>query len=273
MSESRVFTIALLLTACGASAAPTQTAERVTADLHDQCPDQEEDLDGFEDGDGCPDLDNDQDGVLDVDDRCPCHAEDMDGWQDEDGCPDPDNDQDHVADACDSCPNDAETYNGYEDEDGCPDQAPVRINGGRIQIIDRVYFRRNRATIPRRSFPLLDALAETMNANPQLKLVEIEGHANDGERRAQRLGERRAQAVVDALVERGVDPVRLRARSYGSTRPIDPSRPEVNRRAEPMIIEAEEPEPREPVTPRTFPPCEAEPVPSICDAASAVPEM
>ena len=36
----------------------------------DRCPDDAEDRDGFEDGDGCPELDNDGDGVPDDADRC-----------------------------------------------------------------------------------------------------------------------------------------------------------------------------------------------------------
>ncbi len=117
----------------------------------DKCPDQPEDLDGFEDQDGCPDLDDDKDGIPDASDRCPREAEDMDGFQDEDGCPDPDNDHDGVPDekdkcpmdaqgpdgkdGCpnldadndgvpnisDKCPNDPEDKDGFEDEDGCPD--------------------------------------------------------------------------------------------------------------------------------------------------------
>ena len=121
-------------------------------DALDRCPEDEEDLDGFEDEDGCPDLDDDGDGVPDEDDKCPkvagvqaergcpskvrdgdgdgiddaadkCpgEAEDKDGFQDMDGCPDPDNDGDGVADAVDKCPSDAEDKDGFEDEDGCPD--------------------------------------------------------------------------------------------------------------------------------------------------------
>lgn len=118
----------------------------------DRCPDDEEDLDGFEDEDGCPDLDDDGDGIPDEDDKCPkvagikaergcpsrvrdsdgdgiddaadqCpnEAEDKDGFQDADGCPDPDNDGDGVPDTADKCPNDAEDKDGFDDEDGCPD--------------------------------------------------------------------------------------------------------------------------------------------------------
>jgi outer membrane protein OmpA-like peptidoglycan-associated protein len=90
-------------------------------DPDDKCPDQPEDVDGFEDHDGCPDLDDDQDGVPDAGDGCPREAEDMDGFQDEDGCPDPDNDGDGVGDLLDKCPTEKEDRDGFEDDDGCPD--------------------------------------------------------------------------------------------------------------------------------------------------------
>jgi len=56
-------------------------------DSVDACPDDPEDVDGFQDADGCPDPDNDQDGVKDTADRCCYLAEDPDQNQDLDGCP------------------------------------------------------------------------------------------------------------------------------------------------------------------------------------------
>ncbi|OQX68023.1 MAG: hypothetical protein B6A08_12525 [Sorangiineae bacterium NIC37A_2] len=90
-------------------------------DDRDACPDDPEDLDGFEDGDGCPDLDNDADGIPDSVDKCPNAAEDLDGFEDKDGCPDPDNDGDGIPDVNDHCPLEPETKNGFDDADGCPD--------------------------------------------------------------------------------------------------------------------------------------------------------
>ncbi len=90
-------------------------------DRVDGCPEQPEDPDEFQDGDGCPDPDNDQDGVADEFDACPLDAEDKDDFEDIDGCPDPDNDQDRVLDADDRCPNEAEDVDEFEDADGCPD--------------------------------------------------------------------------------------------------------------------------------------------------------
>ncbi len=105
---------------------------------YDLCPNDPEDMDGFEDTDGCPDVDNDKDGICDPwvaekgqsekyaavckgSDKCPDVAEDRDGYQDEDGCPDPDNDKDGIPDLKDRCPNDPEDMDGFEDNDGCPD--------------------------------------------------------------------------------------------------------------------------------------------------------
>jgi len=89
----------------------------------DRCPDQPEDRDGFEDGDGCPDPDNDRDGLADLRDRCPGESEDRDGFDDADGCPDPDNDGDGIADTLDTCPTQAEDKDGFQDTDGCGDPA------------------------------------------------------------------------------------------------------------------------------------------------------
>jgi OOP family OmpA-OmpF porin len=90
-------------------------------DADDRCPNEPEDLDGYEDDDGCPERDNDGDGIADERDRCPDAPEDFDNFQDRDGCPDPDNDGDGVPDGYDSCPNDPEDRDGDRDEDGCPD--------------------------------------------------------------------------------------------------------------------------------------------------------
>jgi len=93
-------------------------------DINDGCQNLAEDIDGYKDDDGCPDVDNDGDGILDVDDKCPNIKEDIDGFEDGDGCPEVDNDNDGILDIDDKCRNKAEVFNGYKDEDGCPDEAP-----------------------------------------------------------------------------------------------------------------------------------------------------
>ncbi|UCG51669.1 MAG: OmpA family protein [Candidatus Latescibacterota bacterium] len=107
------------------------------SDKDDQCPDQPEDLDGFEDDDGCPELDNDGDGISDLEDKCPDLAEDADGFEDQDGCPDLDNDQDGIADTEDRCPNEPEDFDGDADTDGCPDLVKDSDNDGIPDDVDR----------------------------------------------------------------------------------------------------------------------------------------
>ena len=211
----------------------------------DNCPDNPEDFDGFEDEDGCPDLDNDQDGIPDNDDLCPNDPEDFDGFEDEDGCPDVDNDSDRILDVDDACPNDPETYNGHEDEDGCPDKGKVIVEDTQITILEKVYFETDSAIIQERSFPLLDAVAATLNGNPQITLVEIQGHADErgSDQYNVKLTRARAESVMNALIERGVLRDRLRSAGYGERCPVDPkSNPrawERNRRVEFKIIETD----------------------------------
>lgn len=165
-------------------------------------------------------LDADEDGVPDNDDMCPCAPEDRDQFEDEDGCPDVDNDQDHLLDVCDACPNEPERHNGFDDEDGCPDRAPVVVAELRIEIREDLAFGHGSAQLRANSSELLDRMAEVLNENPNVEQVRVEGHANPREPRPRRLGERRAEAVREALVGRGVDAARLSTQSAGVERPI-----------------------------------------------------
>jgi len=211
----------------------------------DQCPDEPEDRDNFQDEDGCPDPDNDQDGILDPDDLCPNDPEDRDNFEDQDGCPDPDNDNDRILDVDDQCPNDPETYNGESDEDGCPDQGRVQIEENQIVILDKIYFETDSAVIQERSFPIIEAVAATLQGNPQIRMIEIQGHADERSDDAYniRLTRDRAAAVLEALVQRGVLRTRLRSGGYGERCPVDPRHNaaawEKNRRVEFKILETD----------------------------------
>jgi OmpA-OmpF porin, OOP family len=188
----------------------------------DKCPEIPEDMDNFEDEDGCPDLDNDQDGILDADDLCPDVPEDKDGFQDKDGCPDLDNDKDRIVDTDDKCPNEPENYNGTQDEDGCPDQGRIVVTETEIEILDMVYFEYNKAVIEKESYDILDALAKTLEGNPAIRLVEIQGHTDERGNDAYNLelSDRRAKSVQQYLVEKGIDAKRLTAQGYGETQPL-----------------------------------------------------
>ena len=213
------------------------------ADVDDACPMVPETINDVEDEDGCPEFDTDGDGLLDPIDHCPTIAEDMDGFDDDDGCPDPDNDMDGILDADDQCPNEAEVYNAVEDEDGCPDEALVVIKQTSIDILERVYFDVNKATLKPESYTVLDAVATVLSSYPNLSLIEIQGHTDsDGSNSFNlRLSQQRAESVRDYLVSRGVDIGRLLPRGYGEERPIVENDTDegkaTNRRVEFIILE------------------------------------
>jgi outer membrane protein OmpA-like peptidoglycan-associated protein len=210
-------------------------------DSADKCPDDPEDLDGFEDADGCPDPDNDKDGIPDVDDLCPNDPEDRDGFEDEDGCPDPDNDQDRIPDKDDKCPNEPETYNGFEDDDGCPDKAKIVVTTCTLAILDRAYFRSGEATIGKASEALLKTIADTLRANPEITRISVDGHSDSvEEKRHPGVGRQRAEAVAAWLRRAGV-PQRIEPRDFAASHPISTNATEngrsKNRRIEFTILE------------------------------------
>jgi outer membrane protein OmpA-like peptidoglycan-associated protein len=199
----------------------------------DRCPDDPEDLDDFEDADGCPDWDNDRDGIPDRLDKCPNQPETKNGFQDDDGCPDVvepepvddpdrDTDGDGIRDRDDLCPLEPEIINGFEDQDGCPDKGLARTRRGRVEIFDSIHFETASATIKPESFPTLDAVAATLVGTPQIRLLEIQGHADergDDDYNLQ-LTEARAHSVKQYLIAHGVAPDRLQSHGYGETRPV-----------------------------------------------------
>ena len=240
----------------------------------DQCPDEFEDPDGFEDEDGCPDPDNDGDGILDAadaclnvpgiaekdgcpfvdtdgdgidddEDSCPKEAEDKDGFADDDGCPDLDNDSDGIPDVSDKCPLKAEVINGVDDDDGCPDvgDSKVSVTNDAIEILEAVYFDSGKATIKSNSFGVLDQVASVLKSSKRIKRIEIQGHTDSKGDTAknQDLSQRRAVAVQEYLVAKGVAADRMTAKGYGEMRPIADNATKsgraYNRRVEFLILE------------------------------------
>jgi len=206
------------------------------------CRNDPEDKDGFQDEDGCPDPDNDEDGILDEPDKCPNDPEDIDNWEDEDGCPDADNDSDKIcdpwvassgasdkyADQCkgtDQCPDQPEDMDGDRDDDGCPD-LKAEFDGCSVKIADKVFFKFNKAEIDPRSFELLNDVATVIQSVPKELRFRVEGHTDSKGRDKynKKLSQRRADAVRDFLVGKGVPTSRLDAVGYGEARPIDSNR-------------------------------------------------
>jgi outer membrane protein OmpA-like peptidoglycan-associated protein len=222
-------------------------------DYLDKCPNDPEDFDGFQDDDGCPDPDNDGDGIPDEldlcpdepgpaenhgcpkepdrdgdgipdsKDKCPDQPEDFDGFEDDDGCPDPDNDQDGIPDHLDKCPNSAETFNNFQDEDGCPDIAPR-------ETLKNCNFEFNKAVLLPGCEQILDELVRSMKANPDI-MIEIQGHTDHigSDAYNQKLSEQRAGAVMQYLIDHGINAARMKATGKGESTPIATNNSEAGR--------------------------------------------
>lgn len=93
-----------------------------------------------------------------------------------------------------------------------------------INVGDRVYFDFDEYRIRDDARPVLDAQAAWLNRYPAVR-IRLEGNADERGTREYNfaLGGRRANAVRDYLVSRGVNPSRIETISYGKERPLDPS--------------------------------------------------
>jgi len=145
-----------------------------------------------------PPGDADGDGVTDDKDRCPTTP--AGASVDANGC-ELDSDGDGVVDSQDACPGTPAGVN--VDAKGCEIKAKsISLTG--------ILFHTNSAELRSESVAVLNATADTLNANPGVG-VEIAGHTDsDGDAGYnQSLSERRANTVREYLVSKGVSASRL----------------------------------------------------------------
>jgi peptidoglycan-associated lipoprotein len=88
------------------------------------------------------------------------------------------------------------------------------------EVGDRVYFDLDRYDVRPEGMATLQRQAQFLNENPQYT-IRVEGHCDERGTREYNLalGDRRANAVREALVSLGVDRGRLSTISYGKDRP------------------------------------------------------
>lgn len=116
--------------------------------------------------------------------------------------------------------------------------AQAEYDKGSIQTIADIgdKFKKNilfdfaKATIRPESYAVLDEIARQLKKYGRIKLG-VHGHTDNvgGEEFNQRLSEERAEAVVQALVERGINRTRLRPRGFGMIQPVAPNDTEENK--------------------------------------------
>src|SRR6266550_3765018 len=195
-------------------------------DRRDACPDTP--VGATVDARGCP-TDSDRDGVYDGLDQCP--GTPAGAVVDQAGCP-LDSDKDGVPDGLDKCPNtppgaevDDVGCQRFRDSDGdgvddakdrCPGTAPgTRVDAAgcpilftpeRTPVILRgVMFETGKSALKPESFTVLDIVAQSLNANPDIR-IEIAGYTDNTGSSATnlRLSQARADAVRAYLGSKGV---------------------------------------------------------------------
>jgi len=195
------------------------------------CP-SDEDLDGVFDGidqcqgtppgtgvdaTGCP-ADDDGDGVGNAVDRCPNTP--RNATVDATGCPPAgDSDRDGVNDNLDRCPN---TAPGQQvDAIGCPVLFVVERGVTQPLVLRGVNFATGSSRLTRESFAILDQVAASLVAHPEVA-IEIGGHTDitGSMRTNMRLSLARAESVRAYLAQKGVPIERMEARGFGPDRPV-----------------------------------------------------
>ena len=91
-----------------------------------------------------------------------------------------------------------------------------------VNVGDRVFFETDSSELTPQSRATLDKQAQWLINYIQYSQFTIEGHADERGTREYNiaLGARRAQAVRDYLVSRGIQAQRMRTISYGKERPV-----------------------------------------------------
>ncbi len=208
---------------------------------------------GFVKYNGCPIPDTDGDGINDEEDSCPL----MPGIAKYHGCPIPDTDKDGINDEEDSCPTvpgvikykgcpipDRDGDGINDDEDKCPDEPGIAANKGCPDIQPKmnelaklILFNTRSTVIAKKAYPIMDQVVALMKKYPDFKL-EIEGHTdNIGSAVVnQKLSQKRADAIKNYFLNKGVNTSRLYAIGYGKEKPIasnkTPKGRAMNRRVE-----------------------------------------
>lgn len=88
-------------------------------------------------------------------------------------------------------------------------------------ILKNIFFETNRFELSPASVTELDKLVSLLQENPTIK-IEIGGHTDNVGKAADNLtlSDHRANAVVDYLLTKKIDPARLSAKGYGMTQPV-----------------------------------------------------
>lgn len=210
-------------------------------DYEDQCPDTPAGPHPDPNKKGCPAIDSDGDGFFDYEDECPQVPAGVHPDPAHKGCPKPDRDHDTVPDDVDACPDKPGAPSPDPKKNGCP--GLVEVKNGVIVIFQPVFFATGKDKILPKSYPVLNAVADALKAEPEIKRVMVEGHTDDVGKASKNmeLSDRRAKSVLTYLVQHGVSSERLDSQGYGDSKPVASNKTRkgkaANRRVEFHIVD------------------------------------
>jgi len=116
---------------------------------------------------------------------------------------------------------------------------PIEV--GTTVRLENIFFDFDKTTLKSESYEELDKVVDLLNQNPSVE-IEIAGHTDSkgSDEYNLNLSQGRAQSVVDYIISRGIEDIRLVAKGYGETLPVasndtDEGRAE-NRRVEFTVL-------------------------------------
>ncbi len=97
----------------------------------------------------------------------------------------------------------------------------IKLKGKRVILPGELEFDTGKATLKtgKKTQMLLSELVDFFKANPQITLLEVQGHTDNvgAEDMNQKLSQDRADSVMAGMVAAGIDSSRLRSKGFGST--------------------------------------------------------
>lgn len=142
-----------------------------------------------------------------------------------------DRDNDGILDNDDKCPDVMEDYDGVDDEDGCPEaedtpRGLVIEKQAELVTLKPIEFEFDKDVLRQTAYPILDAVVRSLRDNPELSLIEVQGHTDEqgSDTYNLDLSNRRAATVKRYLIEQGITASRLTSKGYGEGEPIDSSK-------------------------------------------------
>ncbi len=186
-------------------------------DYLDLCPNTPIEARGFTNINGCL-LDTDGDGVADYIDKCPLTPVAAYGMIDSLGCP-IDSDNDSIPNYIDNCP----SVPGVKSNKGCP-EIKKEVRTLFQKALQGIQFEVGKTVIKPASFGILNQIAQVLIDNPTY-LIEVRGHTDNVGKPDLNLimSEKRATAVKDYLILKGVAADRMTSKGFGDSQPVAPN--------------------------------------------------